>query len=95
MPIFRIGSENGGREAGEAVGPLHKALNNTLFFKAGLGPYFKTLDFFILALRVSGRTKDFRSEGPDNLKKERGKKYGPVANNLPLSDIVANRRISQ
>jgi hypothetical protein len=72
MPIFRVGSENGGREAGEAIAPLHKALNNTLFFTYGLDSYFKTLEFFMLAVRVSGRTKDFKGEGPEDLKKERG-----------------------
>lgn len=73
MPIFRVGSEVGGREAGDALDFAQTALNNVFFFDPKSGSYFKTLGFFILALRVSGRTKDFGSEGPENLIKVRGK----------------------
>lgn len=83
MPIFRVGSENGGHEAGDALNFAQKALNNVFFFGPNLGPYFKTLDFFILALRVSGRTKDFKGEGPEYLKKIKGKPYIAIDLTIP------------
>lgn len=83
MRIFRVGSETGGSEASDALSFAHKALNNVFFFNPLLGPYFKNIDFFVLALRVSGRTKDFKSEGPEFLKKPRGKRFYTIDLTIP------------
>lgn len=75
MPILRVGMETGGKEAGDAMAFIHKALNNEFFYDRNLNGYFNGIDFFIMALRVSGRFKDFISEGPDSLGKSRGQPY--------------------
>jgi len=85
MRVFRVGSETGGSEAGEALAFAHTALNNVFFFDPSLGSYFKDLDFFVLALRVSGRTKDFKSEGPGLLKKSRGHRFYTIDLVIPES----------
>lgn len=73
--MIRVGSQTGGREATKATDFIHHALNNVFFFNSNLNGYFVDVDFFVLALRISGASKDFGSEGPENLKKVRGKKY--------------------
>lgn len=83
MKIFRVGSENGGREAGDALGFAQKALNNVFFFDPSLGPYFENIDFFVLAIRVSGETKDFKGEGPEFLKKPKGKRFYTIDLTIP------------
>jgi len=83
MPIFRVGAENGGKEAGDATSFMHKALNNVFFFDPKLVGYFKSVEFFILALRVSGKTKDFGGEGPEYLKKVRGKNLYAIDLTVP------------
>lgn len=75
MPILRVGMESGGKEAGDAMNFIHRSLNNEFFYNRDLHGYFDGIDFFILALRVSGKHKDFISEGPDSLGKSRNKPY--------------------
>ena len=75
MPILRVGMQTGGKEAGDSMNFIHKALNNEFFYDRNLNGYFDGIDFFTLALRVSGPFKDFISEGPDSLSKSRGKPY--------------------
>lgn len=82
MTIFRVGSEVGGREAGSALKFAQISMNNVFFFNPDLGSYFRTIKFFALAFRVSGKAKDFNGEGPE-LKKPRGKNFYAVDFTIP------------
>lgn len=83
MTIFRVGSEVGGREAGSALKFAQISMNNVFFFNPDLGSYFRTIKFFALAFRVSGKAKDFNGEGPEFLKKPRGKNFYAVDFTIP------------
>lgn len=83
MPIFRVGSETGGNEASDAIRPFQQALNNAFFFNPDSQPYFETLKFFVLALRVSGRTKDFGGEGPEYFSKAMRKGFFCIDLTIP------------
>lgn len=83
MPIFRMGSEVGGKEAGNALRFISTAINNVFFFNDNAANYFNNIKFFVIALRVSGKTKDFRSEGPECFQKPINKEFYTIDLTVP------------
>lgn len=74
--MIDFGASNGSTEAGNYVRPYIKELYISFFenIEKDKDVYFKELDNFHIVFLVSGKHNDFKSEGPEGLKKVRGKK---------------------
>lgn len=65
--MIQISGQYGDPRADDLFWPLQKALNDS-FKKHILGAYFKTIVMFSIVFRVSGKVRDFGSEGPERMK---------------------------
>ncbi len=65
--MIQIGGQYGDPRADDLFWPLQKKLNEC-FDKYLIGVYFNTLMMFSVVFRVSGKVRDFGSEGPERMK---------------------------
>ncbi len=78
MALLEMGVQSGEPRVKDAdiVGMLHRAILKAFTYNPSFSnqtDYFKTLEYFWIGLRVSGKYRDFCGEGLENLKKTRGK----------------------
>ncbi|WP_052702417.1 hypothetical protein [Marinomonas sp. S3726] len=65
--MIQVSGQYGDPRADDLFWPIQKMLND--FFKEDiLGAYFKTIVMFSIVFRVSGKVRDFGSEGPERMK---------------------------
>ncbi|WP_230659106.1 hypothetical protein [Psychrobacter sp. I-STPA10] len=67
--MIEFSGQSGGSKAGKATRPYHVLLNQIFYQKQDSSDYFKTLLFLSIVLRVSGKHRDFGSEGAEFLQK--------------------------
>ena len=69
MYMIQFGAQCGSTQAGKAIAHYHVLLNRIFYQKQDSSDYFKTLLFLSIVLRVSGKHRDFGSEGAEFLQK--------------------------
>jgi hypothetical protein len=65
--MIQISGQYGDPRADDLFWPLQKTLNDS-FKKHMLGAYFQAIVMFSIVFRVSGKVRDFGSEGPERMK---------------------------
>lgn len=65
--IIQISGQYGDPKADDLFWPIQKKLNDC-FKKHLIGVYFNALAMFSIVFRVSGKVRDFGSEGPERMK---------------------------
>lgn len=65
--MIQISGQYGDPRADDLFWPIQKTLNDC-FKKSIVGAYFKALVMFSIVFRVSGKVRDFGSEGPERMK---------------------------
>ena len=73
MYMIEFSGQSGGSQAGKATRPYHILLNKIFYQKQDESDYFKTLLFLSIVFRVSGKHRDFGSEGAEFLQKSDGR----------------------
>lgn len=65
--MIQISGQYGDSSADNLFWPIQKMLNDC-FRKSIIGRYFKAIVMFSIVFRVSGKVRDFGSEGPERMK---------------------------
>lgn len=65
--MIQISGQYGDPRADDLFWPIQKMLNDC-FKKSIVGAYFKAIVMFSIVFRVSGKVRDFGSEGPERMK---------------------------
>ena len=73
MPMIDFGAENGSTAAGNTIRPYVKKLFEIFYESQSSTDYFSDIEKFHIVFLVSGKNKDFGSEGIEGLKKVRGR----------------------
>lgn len=73
MYMMQIGGHSGSNQAGKIIRPYHVLLNKIFYQKQDESDYFKTLLFLSIVFRVSGKHRNFGSEGAEFLQKSDGR----------------------
>ncbi|MCP4297488.1 MAG: hypothetical protein GY786_17965 [Proteobacteria bacterium] len=73
MSMIQFSAQMGCSNSDKVIGPYHLLLNEIFYKDEKKIGYFKELDYLSIIFRVSGKVRDFDSEGPEFLKKVRGK----------------------
>jgi hypothetical protein len=74
MKLIQFSSQNGSTQAGNLMRPFQLKLNELFFSEDGVDNQLCSISFLSIVFRVSGRNKDFGSEGAERLQKSRGRK---------------------
>lgn len=85
MAMIQFCAQYGGGNSKKIMDAYHKTLNVIYFKNDVFIEYFKNLEYFSIIFRVSGKIRDFKSEGPEFLKKVRGKKIYTIDLTIPQS----------
>lgn len=73
MPLIDFGAKTGSTDAGRTIRPYLKELFQIFYEDNSNTDYFSGIEKFHIAFLVSGKNKDFGSEGTEGLKKVRGR----------------------
>lgn len=73
MPMIDFGASNGSTDAGNAIRPYVNELFEIFYQNNEINDYFSGIEKFHIVFLVSGKNKDFGSEGAENLQKVRGR----------------------
>ncbi len=83
MKLIQFSSQNGSTQAGDAIWPYQKELNSIFFNEKSDLKLFKSYEYFTIVFRVSGKNRDFGNEGPEYLKKSRGRNVITIDLSIP------------
>lgn len=83
MKLIQFGAECGSTKAGSAIAKFQNKLNKIFFDKESDSNFFKSYEFLSIVLRVSGKHKNFNGEGPEFLKKSRGRNVLTIDLTIP------------
>lgn len=85
MPMIDFGASNGSTDAGKAIRPYIRELFQIFYEGKSSTDYFSTIEKLHIVFLVSGKNKDFGSEGTEGLKKVRGRPVIVVYFAIPQS----------
>ena len=83
MKLIQFSSQNGSTKGGDTIWPYQQKLNEIFFNEENNFKIFNSYEFLSIVFRVSGKNKDFGSEGPEYLKKSKGRNVLTIDLSIP------------
>ena len=83
MSLIQFSAQYGGGNSRNVIGPYHMRLNEIFYNDERKNRYFYTLEYLSIIFRVSGSNRNFKSEGPERLKKVKNKAILTIDFSIP------------